>query len=70
MKEIKILLVDDEEDFVNTLSERINMRNLKSEVALNGEEALKVVKDQVPDVMVLDLKMPGIDGLVPPAMRV
>ncbi|MCJ7774188.1 MAG: response regulator [Desulfobacterales bacterium] len=63
MKEIKILLVDDEEDFVKTLSERINMRNLKSEVALNGEEALKVVKDEVPDVMVLDLKMPGIDGL-------
>jgi len=63
MKEIKILLVDDEEDFVKTLSERINMRNLKSEVALNGEEALKVVQDEIPDVMVLDLKMPGIDGM-------
>ena len=63
MKEIKILLVDDEEEFVKTLSERIKMRNLNSEVALNGEEALKVVEDQIPDVMVLDLKMPGIDGL-------
>ena len=63
MKEIKILLVDDEEDFVKTLSERINMRNLNSEVALNGEEALKVVQDEIPDVMVLDLKMPGIDGM-------
>ena len=63
MKEIKILLVDDEEEFVKTLSERIQMRDLGSDIALNGEEALKLVDDQVPDVMVLDLKMPGIDGM-------
>ena len=63
MKEIKVLLVDDEEDFVKSLSERIKMRDLDSDVALNGEEALKLVDDEVPDVMVLDLKMPGIDGM-------
>ncbi|MBU0987612.1 MAG: response regulator [Proteobacteria bacterium] len=63
MKEIKVLLVDDEEDFVKTLSERIQMRDLGSDIALNGEEALKLVDTQVPDVMVLDLKMPGIDGM-------
>ena len=63
MKEIKVLLVDDEEDFVKSLSERIKMRDLDSDVALNGEEALKLVGDDVPDVMVLDLKMPGIDGM-------
>jgi DNA-binding NtrC family response regulator len=63
MKEIKILLVDDEEDFVRALSERIRMRDLGSEIALNGEEALKLVETEVPDVMVLDLKMPGIDGM-------
>ena len=63
MKEIKVLLVDDEEDFVKSLSERIKMRDLDSEIALNGEEALKLVDDEVPDVMVLDLKMPGIDGM-------
>lgn len=63
MKQIKILLVDDEEDFVKSLAERIKMREMGSDVALNGEEALRIVKDQVPDVMVLDLKMPGIDGL-------
>ena len=63
MKEIKILLVDDEEDFVKTLSERIKMRDLGSDIALNGEEALKLVDNEVPDVMVLDLKMPGIDGM-------
>lgn len=63
MKEIKVLLVDDEEDFVKSLSERIKMRDLKSEVALNGEEALRIIDDDKPDVVVLDLKMPGIDGM-------
>jgi len=63
MEQIKVLLVDDEEDFVKTLAERIKMRDLGSEVALNGEQALQIVDDKVPDVMVLDLKMPGIDGM-------
>nr|HID58463.1 response regulator [Desulfobacterales bacterium] len=63
MDDIKVLLVDDEEDFVKTLATRMKMRDLGSEVALSGEEALRIVHDKVPDVMVLDLKMPGIDGL-------
>ena len=63
MEQIRVLLVDDEEEFVETLSERIQLRELGSQVALNGEEALKIVEDEVPDVMVLDLKMPGIDGM-------
>ncbi len=63
MKEMKVLLVDDEEDFVKTLAERIKMRDLGSEVALDGEQALQSVDTDVPDVMVLDLKMPGIDGM-------
>jgi DNA-binding response OmpR family regulator len=63
MREMKVLLVDDEEEFVKTLAERIEMRDVKSDVALNGEEALKTMDKDLPDVMVLDLKMPGIDGL-------
>lgn len=63
MKEFKVLLVDDEQDFVESLAERINLRDVASDVALNGEEALKRVDDEIPDVMVLDLKMPGIDGM-------
>lgn len=62
-EKIRILLVDDEEEFVKTLSERIQMRDLGTDIALDGEKALQIVDDEVPDVMVLDLKMPGIDGM-------
>ncbi len=63
MKEFKVLMVDDEEDFVNTLAERMRMRDLAPDVALDGEQALQQVQEDIPDVMVLDLKMPGIDGM-------
>jgi len=63
MEKIKILLIDDEKELVETLSERIRMRDHKSDVALDGEEALKQMDDDLPDVVVLDLKMPGIDGM-------
>lgn len=65
MKEIKVLLVDDEEDFVRTLAERLELRGeqLGSDIALDGETALRTVEKGIPDVMVLDLRMPGIDGL-------
>lgn len=63
MRNIKILLVDDEEDFIRTISERLELRDLSSNTALNGEDALKYVGEKEPDIMVLDLKMPGIDGM-------
>ncbi len=59
----KILLVDDEKEFVQTLSERLSTRNLESSVVYDGEQALDFVKNDEPEVMVLDLKMPGIDGI-------
>lgn len=62
-EKFKILLVDDEQDFIKTLAERLEMRDLDSDLAFDGEQALEVVQDGVPDVMVLDLKMPGIDGM-------
>ena len=63
MKDMKLLLVDDEEEFVKALAERLKMRDLRSDTVLDGEEALSFVEDQEPDVMILDLKMPGIDGM-------
>jgi DNA-binding response OmpR family regulator len=63
MEKIKVMLVDDEEEFVTTLSARIKARGFASSVALTGEQALQIVFDQVPDVMILDLKMPGMDGM-------
>jgi DNA-binding response OmpR family regulator len=63
MTTFKVLLVDDEEEYVTTLGERMEMRGFKPEVAFSGEQALRMLKHSLPDVMVLDLKMPGIDGL-------
>ena len=63
MEKLKVLLVDDEEEFVKTLSERLQLRGFAAEIAFNGERALKIVNDRFPDVMILDLKMPGIDGM-------
>jgi len=62
METIKVLLVDDEKDFVVTLSDRIKKRNFESDFALSGERAIELVHNQVPDVLVLDLKMSGMDG--------
>ncbi len=60
---LRILLVDDEKEFVESLSERLELRNMKAEVAYDGEQALQAVREGKPDVMVLDLRMPGIDGI-------
>jgi len=60
---LKVLLVDDEKEFVESLSERLALRNLTAGIALDGEQALEAVKKDEPDVMVLDLRMPGIDGI-------
>ncbi|MBU1195913.1 MAG: response regulator [Proteobacteria bacterium] len=59
---LRILLVDDEKEFVQTLSERLKMRQFTSEIAYNGQEALDFTEQEDTEVMILDLKMPGIDG--------
>lgn len=59
----KLLLVDDERKFVQTLSERLRLREMGSVVAYDGQSALDLIKEEEPEVMILDLKMPGIDGI-------
>ncbi len=63
MRKMNLLLVDDEEEFVKTLADRLHMRDMESDTVLDGDQALSFIQDKEPDVMVLDLKMPGIDGI-------
>jgi len=63
MHRFKVLLVDDEEELVMALAERLQLRGIKTSVAYSGEQALHMLHDEDPDVMLLDLKMPGMDGL-------
>ena len=59
-----VLLVDDEVDFIETFSERLEMRNLSIAKAFNGQEALEVLeKNHTIEVVILDVKMPGMDGI-------
>jgi len=63
MADTKVLIVDDEEDFANTLAERMRSRGLIAHVATSGEEALKAIAGASYDAVVLDLVMPGINGI-------
>ena len=64
MSKANVLLVDDEAEFVEAFSERLELRNLKVLKAYNGEEALQAL-DENPDleVVILDVRMPGMDGI-------
>ena len=58
-----MLLVDDELEFVDTLAKRLAARDYHVDVAYDGEQALEAVAQHGYDVMVLDLRMPGMDGI-------
>jgi DNA-binding NtrC family response regulator len=60
---ISVLLVDDEKDFVESLAERLQLRDFIVATALNGDDAIKLVEENDFDVIVLDVKMPGKDGV-------
>lgn len=59
----KVLLVDDEEEFVTTLAERLEIRGFEPEIATSGSQAISLVENHVFDLVVLDIMMPGIGGL-------
>lgn len=58
----KILLVDDEQDILQVISFRLEKADYKVIVASSGEEALVMVDQEKPDVILLDVMMPGMDG--------
>lgn len=59
----KILLVDDEKDFVETLAERMRSRDMGVSTATSATDALEMINEKSFDAIVLDLQMPGMDGL-------
>jgi len=59
----RVLLVDDEVEFTEALSERLESRGLKVDSANSGEEALKKIGEVSYDAIFLDLAMPGMDGI-------
>ena len=59
----KILLVDDEEEFIKTLADRLEVRGMTVTGATRGVDAVNLVNEEKFDVIVLDLAMPGMDGL-------
>jgi DNA-binding NtrC family response regulator len=63
MQGIRVLLVDDEEDFRKTLANRLGKRKFEVSEAPGGMEALDSLARQAFDVVVLDVRMPGMDGL-------
>jgi DNA-binding NtrC family response regulator len=63
MSECTVLLVDDEEEFVEVLADRLEARDLVVETANNGELALAKAEQKAFDAILLDLAMPGMDGI-------
>ena len=63
MAKEKILVVDDEEDILELLSFNLSREGYRVSCAASGEDALRMAQAEAPDLMVLDLMLPGIDGL-------
>lgn len=62
-KRIRVLLIDDEEEFANTLAERLELRGYDTKTAVSGEDGLNLMNGESFDIAVLDLMMPGMNGL-------
>ena len=59
----RILIVDDEEEVLVLLSKELRDRDYEVDTALSGEEALEKIKENRPHLMLLDIRMPGMDGV-------
>ena len=59
----RVLVIDDEEDFLRAIVGRLALRDMEAHGATSGEEALRYLADHEVDVILLDMKMPGMDGI-------
>jgi len=60
---LRVLFVDDEEDLVSTVVERLELRGIEAAGAVSGQQALTLIEQQPFDVVLLDVRMPGLGGL-------
>ena len=63
MTKARVLIVDDEREFATTLCERLRLRGYEAHAAFTAAEALKAVGASAPDVVLLDLNLPGVRGV-------
>jgi DNA-binding NtrC family response regulator len=63
LESFRVLIVDDEEDFTDTLTKRLKMRQIRVDGVYSGSEALDFLDEDPVDVVVLDVRMPGMDGV-------
>jgi DNA-binding NtrC family response regulator len=63
MDSFRVLLVDDEKDFLTTVIKRLRKRDVNAIGAESGEKALQMLEQNPVDVVMLDVKMPGMDGI-------
>jgi len=62
-KRTRVLLVDDEEEFASTLAERLTLRGFEVSVAAGGNRALEFLRDAEVEVLIIDIMMPGMNGM-------
>jgi CheY-like chemotaxis protein len=60
---LSLLIIDDEEEFAQTLARRLELRDMRVRVATNGEAGLLAVAEAAPDAILLDMRMPGLSGV-------
>ncbi|MBI4844346.1 MAG: response regulator [Nitrospirae bacterium] len=63
MKPVKVLIVDDEIEFATTLAERLRLRGYDAKAVYCAEDTFAIAKSDTPDILLLDLRMPGMSGL-------
>ena len=60
---VKILVVDDEEDVVEILRYNLKKENYQVITASNGKEAIDIALNEIPDLIIMDIRMPGLNGI-------
>jgi DNA-binding response OmpR family regulator len=62
MGDIKVLLADDEADIVEVMAKKVNEAGYQTVIAYDGEDAWRKIQSELPDMVLLDINMPGMNG--------